>query len=249
VRARTIDEFERTFGLAPTMAPAYGLAEATVGVSMWPPGTPCKSDNRGIVSVGPPFPGVEVEIVRDGVAVGPGESGEIVVRSPAVTRGYYANPAATAELFHDEGEIRTGDLGYVDDEGNLYVLGRTKNIIIQSGRNIAPQEVEEAVDELAVVRRSAAVGIDRGRVEGEQIYVFAEVRSPEDLDPRTLSGSAIEVVKAVHARIGLRPGRVYLTRPNTIPTTHNGKVQHAQLKHLYLNGTLRDKGLLLYPDY
>jgi acyl-CoA synthetase (AMP-forming)/AMP-acid ligase II len=248
VRAPTIENFEECFGLPPTMAPAYGLAEATVGVSMWPPQTPFRQDEKGIVSVGRPFPEIEIEIVRDGKPVGAGEAGEIVVRSPANTRGYLSNPRANRELFHAEGAIRTGDQGYLDDDGYLYVLGRIKNIIIQAGRNIAPQEVEEAVDSLDVIRRSAAVGIDRGGVEGEQIYVFAE------LTRQTGSGEApseiaVEVVRAIHARIGLRPGRVYLTRPKTIPMTYNGKVQHPLLKKLYLDGTLRQRGDLLYPDY
>jgi acyl-coenzyme A synthetase/AMP-(fatty) acid ligase len=129
------------------------------------------------------------------------------------------------------------------------VLGRTKNIIIQAGRNIAPQEVEETVDELAFVRRSAAVGIDRGGTEGEQIYVFAELRARGESDEQRLAEHAIEVVRAVHSRIGLRPGRVYLTQSKTIPTTYNGKVQHPRLKQLYLDGALREQGKLLYPDY
>jgi len=249
VRSRTIEEFERAFGLPPTVAPAYGLAEATVGVSMWPPQTPFRQDSRGIVSVGRPFPDVELEIVRDGIPVASNEPGEIVVRSPANTRGYLSNPSANEELFHAEGAIRTGDQGYLDGDGFLYVLGRTKNIIIQAGRNIAPQEVEESVDELTFVRRSAAVGIDRGGTEGEQVYVFAELRGGVASDERPPAELAVEVVRAVHARIGLRPGRVYLTKPRTIPTTHNGKVQHPKLKKLYLDGALREQGNLLYPDY
>jgi acyl-CoA synthetase (AMP-forming)/AMP-acid ligase II len=249
VRARTIEDFERSFDLPPTMAPAYGLAEATVGVSMLPPQTPYRTDDRGIVSVGPPFPDIELAIVKDDTELGPGEPGEIVVRGPATTRGYYENPAANEDLFFEPGAIRTGDLGYLDSDGYLYILGRIKNIIIQAGRNIAPQEVEEAVDRLPFVRMAAAIGIDRGGAEGEQIYVFAELRSKEGSDAQRLSEMAIQVVRSVRARIGLRPGRVYLTQPRTIPMTHNGKVQHARLKELYLSGKLREQELLLYPDY
>ncbi len=146
VRAGTIAAFESHFGLGPTVVPAYGLAEATVGVAGRRPGAPIKIDDRGLVSVGKPFPGVELDIHGDNGPIDRGEIGEIVVRSPAATSGYYRNPEATAKLFDADGGIRTGDLGYLDDDGELTIVGRKKSIIIQAGRTIAPQEIEETVD-------------------------------------------------------------------------------------------------------
>jgi acyl-CoA synthetase (AMP-forming)/AMP-acid ligase II len=260
VRSGTIRDFEAAFGLENVMMPGYGLAEATVGVSMSPPGRPVPVDRRGFVSVGPPFPEIEVEILREGRRAQPGEEGEVLVKSPANTRGYWDDPASTAELFSETGFLRTGDIGYLDDEGNLYIVGRQKNIIIQAGRNIAPKEVEEIVDTLPFVRYSAAVGIDRGGSEGEQLYAFVEMREgrpKEDgerrgagLPPRSeLKRRTVSVVQQIRAHLGLRPGRVYLLAPRSIPLTPNGKIRYPELRWLYLNGRLREQGDLLYPDW
>ncbi len=247
VRARTIAGFEEAFGLGPVMIAGYGLAEATVGVASWPPGTAPKVDERGFVSIGKPFPGVATAILADGDLAGPRTEGEILVRSPATTRGYFCNPEATAELHWGDGWVRTGDLGYRDGDGDFFVIGRAKNIIIHSGRNLAPQEVEEIVDAVPAVRRSAAVGVDRGRLEGEQLYVFAEIR------PRTAEGDRPEVVRTiverVHRRLGLRPARAYLLRPRAIPRTANGKIRHSELRERYLDGRLRSEGRILFPIY
>ena len=254
VRARTVAELESAFGLRRVVAPGYGLAEATVGVSMSAPGRPVKVDRRGFVSVGRPFPGIELAIVRGGEAVAAGEVGEIAVRGPAVTTGYFRNPEATSRLFWRGGYLRTGDLGYLDAEGELYVVGREKNIIIHAGRNVAPREIEEIVDRVAGVRSSAAIGVDRGRAEGEQVYVFAELRGrtagvPADRRTDALQAMTVEIVRALHSGLGLRPGRVYLLRPRAVPRTANGKLQHAELKARYLDGRLREAGWILFPDY
>ena len=249
VRAGTVAEFERTFGLGHVMAPAYGLAEATVGVSMWGPGEAILADDRGCVSIGRPFPEIEIRIeTEDGVAE-PGDLGEIVVSSPANTHGYWDNPEATRALLTDDGSIRTGDLGYLDRDGNLFIVSRLKNIIIQAGRNIAPGEVEEEVEGLGFVRRAAAVGIDRGGTEGEQMWVFVEpnvdkAKATEDFDEMV-----IEVVSAIHSRLGMRPGRVCLLEPRTIPMTANGKLKHAALRDSYLDGSLRAEEKILHPRY
>jgi len=248
VRARTLAEFEHAFGLTPVMVAGYGLAEATVGVSMWPPGTPPRVDERGLVSVGRPFPGIEVQIVRGPASLPAGELGEIVVRSAANTAGYFRNAAATGELFWQPGFIRTGDLGYLDPDGNLYVAGRLKNIIKRAGQTIYPQEVEEVVETVPGLRYSAAVGIDRGRAEGEQVYVFAEVRATESPPPEALHALGVAIVEQVYAQLGFRPGRVYLLRPRSLPLTYNGKLQHAQLREDYLSGALAQRGDILYPD-
>ncbi|MCP3958846.1 MAG: fatty acyl-AMP ligase [bacterium] len=247
VRRRTVEDFHAAFGLEGVMVPGYGLAEATVGVSMWPPGTPIEVDDRGFVSVGRAFPEIDVAIVRDGERVSVGEVGEIVIRGPANTAGYYRNPRATGELFWRDEFLRTGDLGYLDADRDLFVVGREKNIIIHGGRNVAPREVEEIVDRVPFVRRSAAVGIDRGRLEGEQVYVFAEVRGKPAEDE--LRAMAVGIVRDVHGALGFRPGRVVLVRPRAIPLTDNGKLRHRALRERYLDASLRQQGRILFPDY
>jgi len=249
VRAGTVADFERTFGLGHVIAPAYGLAEATVGVSMWGPGEAILADERGCVSVGRPFPEIGIRIEGgDGVA-NPGEMGEIVVSSPANTSGYWNNEEATRTLLTEDRSIRTGDLGYLDRDGNLFIVSRLKNIIIQAGRNIAPGEVEEEVEELDFVRRAAAVGIDRGGTEGEQMWVFVEPNVDMAKMSEAYDEMVIEVVSAVHGRLGIRPGRVYLLEPRTIPMTANGKLKHAALRDSYLDGSLRAEKKVLHPLY
>jgi len=248
VRAGTIEAFESHFGLCRIVVPAYGLAEATVGVAGRRPGAPLKIDNRGLVSVGRPFPGVELEIQADDGPAVTGEIGEIVIRSPAVTTGYYRNRKATAALFDAAGRMRSGDMGYVDAGGDLFIAGRKKSIIIQTGRTIAPQEIEESVDALDFVRRSAAVGIDRGRTEGEQAWVVVELRPADAGRTHDHPDMVVEIVRAVRNRIGVRPGRVCLVRSRSIPLTANGKIQHLRLRDAILDGTLRAENRIVYPD-
>ena len=239
VRAATVADFESAFGLDQVVVAGYGLAEATVGVGMWKPRTKMKVDAKGLVAVGHLFPDVEVKIADDD---------EILIKSPANSKGYFNNEDATHALFADDGFIHSGDLGYLDADGDLFIIGRKKNIIKHAGVTIAPQEIEETVDAIDGVRYCAVVGIDRGRVEGEQAYVFAEVREKKDMDELGYE-LTLQIVNAVHARLGIRPARVFLVKPRTIPKTHNGKIQHVLLRDAYVSGVLREKGLVLYPAY
>ncbi len=249
VRAETIREFHQTFMLENVMVAGYGLAELTVGVSMWPPGTQNRVDGRGFVSVGPPFPDISLRILEGETELPPGEVGEIAIRSAANTRGYYGSIEESRALLWGDGYIRSGDLGYLDQDGYLYIVGRQKNIIKHIGRTLAPSELEQIADSFPEVRASTALGIDRGKGEGEQIYIFAEVRLRPGTDPQRLHELSVAIVDRVHSRLGVRPARAYLVRPRTIPRTHNGKVQHQELKKRYLCGALRADGLILYPDY
>jgi acyl-CoA synthetase (AMP-forming)/AMP-acid ligase II len=249
VRPATIDAFERAFGLRHVVIAGYGLAEATVGVSTWTPGTAPLIDQRGIVSVGRPFRDIDVQILEGDEPVAPGQTGEIVVRSPANTRGYFSDAEESRRLFWRESYIRTGDQGYLDNGGHLFITGRLKNVIKHGGETIFPQEAEQIADGFGWVRRSAAVGIDLGGPEGEQLYVFAEVSRPGSLDQSGLHEASIDIVQAIHAHLGIRPGRVYLLRPHAIPITPNGKTQHVALREQYRSGLLRDAQAILYPGY
>ncbi len=249
VRGKTIFDFENMFHLKNIMKPAYGLAEATVGVSMWTDDKNIKVDTRGFVSIGKPFPEIKMGILYRGTLAGPNQFGEIVVRSPANTRGYYNNSKETSRLFWKKEYIRTGDIGYYDLHGHFYIIGRKKNIIIHSGLNISPQEIEEVIDLLPFVRFSAAVGIDRNRTEGEQVYVFVEVRTKKSTNTKKLHEISLDIVERFFQRFGFRPGRIYLVKPHTIPMTPNCKKQYSLLKRHYLNGTLRKKESFLYPSH
>ena len=246
VRTSTIDNFHQTFGLDNVMVAGYGLAEATVGVSMGKPSKPNRIDKDGAVSVGHPFPKIDVLILDDEDAVLPvGDVGHIVVRSPAATRGYFQNPGATELLLIAPDTVRTGDIGYIDGDGYLYVLSRAKDVIIHAGQSVYPQEVEEVVNGVEGIRYSAAIGIDHGRVEGEQVTVIAEIRPEATADDNARKSCVIAIAKGVHDRFGFRPARVHLVAPRTIPLTHNGKMRRTELKQRYADGALAES--FLYP--
>jgi len=209
----------------------------------------CSSPVRDHSLRGPPFPEVEVKTVTDGRDLSPDEIGEIAIRSTANSQGYFDNPEATQRLFINDGYLLSGDLGYIDEDGYLYIVSRKKNIIKRAGETISPQEVEEIVDGHPDIRYSAAVGVDKGRIEGEQVYVFAEIRGAEGKSEDELYDIALGIVEIIHNNMGFRPGRVYLLKPRSIPLTHNGKIQHARLKVQYMDGELRNSGAFLYPEF
>ena len=135
---------------------AYGLTETTGGATCTPPGS------RAIGSVGPPLPGIEVQVLdsqppEDGA--GPA-IGEIAIHGPIVMAGYYNRPDATAAVLRD-GWLRTGDLGYLDSHGNLFVTGRKKEIIVlSSGKNIYPEEIEGHYLKSPFIREICVMGLE-----------------------------------------------------------------------------------------
>jgi acyl-CoA synthetase (AMP-forming)/AMP-acid ligase II len=258
VRTSTIAAFERHFGLKNIIAPCYGLAEATLAVAIWPLGMPLKVDPSGrFVGVGWPCRGVSVRILpprEDGsgdapasrathdvtLPLGPMEIGEICVQSPGVMRGYFNNPAATARVLSPDGWLRTGDLGFLDADGCLYVTGRLKDLMILGGENVVPNDIEEVVDHVAGVRYSAAVGVDSERSGTQRLHVIAEVRD-EGAVAETYHRLVTDIVKRVHEARGHRPARVHLVRGGTIPKTSSGKIQRARLGQMLHEGALHDR--------
>jgi len=250
VRVSTIEAFERHFGLAEIVRPCYGLAEATLAVAIWPRRAPLRLDVSGrFLSVGRPCTGVSVRILapldagaglHDDTALPPGVEGEICVKSPGVMRGYYGDPEATARVLMPDGWLRTGDLGFVDKDGYLFVAGRLKDLIILGGENILPADVEEVVDTVPGVRYSAAVGIDSARAGTQRLHVVAEVRS-ESAGHDEYHGLVREIVSRVHKARGHRPARVLLVRASSIPKTSSGKIQRSRLVQMIRDGELRER--------
>jgi fatty-acyl-CoA synthase len=248
VRVSTIETFERHFGLERVICPCYGLAEATLAVAIWPRNTPLRVDASGrFVSVGRPCRGVTLRIMEPqsegaaGTAVlGPGLEGEICVKSPGVMQGYYNNPEATATVLSPDGWLRTGDLGFVDDEGYLFITGRLKDVIILGGENVLPADIEEVVDHVPGVRYSAAVGLDSERAGTQRLHVVAEVRS-ESAGDGEYHDLVREIVSRVHKSRGHRPSKVLLVRSGTIPKTSSGKIQRSRLAQMIQAGELVDR--------
>jgi acyl-CoA synthetase (AMP-forming)/AMP-acid ligase II len=247
VRNETLTGFEAAFGLRHVMMTGYGLAEATLSVTCTRRGQPIEVDERGLVCLGQPMPGTTVAIVGPDCALPAGETGEIVVAGPSTCAGYHENPAATAALAWQDGHIRTGDLGYLDQASQLFFVARSKEVINLAGRTIYPQEVESLVDGVGPVRVSAAVGIDRGGVEGEQLHVFAEVRRAEAATQAELAAVANQIVRAVHDALGARPRSTILLRPRSIPMTNNGKIQRAVLRAAFAGGLMLPGEHVVFP--
>jgi acyl-CoA synthetase (AMP-forming)/AMP-acid ligase II len=246
VRLSTIQAFEAKFGVRDLITPCYGLAEATLAVSIWPRGVPVRLDASGrFLSVGRPCRGVSVRIAEDGRTVPTGEEGEICVRSPGVMQGYYNNPEATAQVLSPDGWLRTGDLGFVDADGCLYITGRLKDLIVLGGENVIPGDVEEVVDHVPGIRYSAAVGVDSERTGSQRLHVVAEVREATS-DRSAFTDLVREIVQRVHRARGHRPARVLLVEPGTIPKTSSGKIQRARLAQMISGAELG--GRLLYAS-
>jgi fatty-acyl-CoA synthase len=174
--------------------------------------------------------------------VGAGVEGEICVKSPGVMQGYYNNPEATRRVLSPDGWLRTGDLGFVDREGFLFVTGRVKDLIILAGRNVVPSDVEEIVDRVPGVRYSAAVGLASERTGTQRLLVVAELREGA-VSPDAMSALVRDIVQRVREGQGHRPGRVLLVSPSTIPKTSSGKIQRSRLSEMIEKDELAERVL------
>ncbi len=234
-RRSTIEHFEQRFGLSGVVRPGYGLAEATLGVTSLATGESLRTDNAGNLSCGRPFDGIEIKIVdAEGTTLPANRAGDILVRGTPVFSGYLNAP--DVQILCD-GWLNTGDIGSLDDDGHLYVLGRSRALIKRAGAMIAPREIEEVADQIDGVRFSAAIGHSDPPQSGtEDVIVIAEVRaaSPTSEEPSLAKVIASEVTRA----IGFSPREVVLVPPRTIPRTQSGKIQYDELQRLYRQGKL-----------
>jgi 1-acyl-sn-glycerol-3-phosphate acyltransferase len=256
----TLRRFQQRFaacGLRPeAVAPVYGLAEASVGLLFPPPGRGPRIDrvarevfereHRALpagdedtsalrfVACGRVLPGHEVRIVdSEGRPLGERHEGRLEFRGPSATQGYWRNPEQTARLF-DRGWLDTGDRAYAAD-GEIFVTGRVKDIIIRGGRNLYPQEIEDAVAAVAGVRKGgvAVFGVPDARSGTERLTVLAERdprRAPDDVTLREA------VARAVVDSIGEPADQIVLAPPHTVLKTSSGKVRRAACRELVEQG-------------
>jgi long-chain acyl-CoA synthetase len=149
-----------------TILQGYGLTETS------PAAVVCRIDSEFTGTIGLPIPSTEVIIAGDdGNALQNGEIGEICIRGPQVMEGYWQRPAETAEVMLPGGWLRTGDLGRMDDDGYLFIEDRKKDMILVSGFNVYPNEIENVVVELDGVLEAAAIGVPDER-SGEVVKIF-----------------------------------------------------------------------------
>jgi len=262
---RFIDRF-RKYGFKPeAMCPAYGLAENTLGLTFPPPGRPplidrvdraslsmkgmaepARADDGSaleIVSCGQPLPDHEVRVVDDlGREVGDRREGRLEFRGPSATSGYFRNEAKSRELFHD-GWLDSGDQAYVAN-GEVYITGRIKDIIIRAGQHIYPQEIEEAVGRTPGVVKNgvAAFGIIDAKSGTERTVVLAETSATEAQSRKALQDLIREATMDI---LGAPPDEVVLAPPGTVPKTSSGKIRRSAARDLYLRGDIgtRQRGV------
>ncbi|SFP79044.1 fatty acid--CoA ligase [Hydrogenimonas thermophila] len=174
----TINRFTSKFKRAKLLE-GYGLSECSPVVSVNPPAL------QKPMSVGPAIPGVEIKIVDENMMELPtGEIGEIIVKGDNVMQGYLNNPTATDETIVN-GWLLTGDMGYLDEEGFLFIVDRKKDLIISKGINIYPREIEEIINSFDGVGTSAVVGMPDEK-SGEVPVAFIEPAEDADVDVKAL---------------------------------------------------------------
>jgi long-chain acyl-CoA synthetase len=174
--------FER-FGLLVTEG--YGLTECSPVVTTTTDVDRATALTK-IGSIGRVLPGVEVRIVDDnGEDALHGDSGEIWVRGPNVFKGYFEDPQTTARALTADGWLRTGDVAVIDHDGFLFLVDRAKDLIIVSGFNVYPAEVEEAIREHPAVAQAAVVGVEHPHT-GETVRAYVVLRSGAELDEDAL---------------------------------------------------------------
>jgi long-chain acyl-CoA synthetase len=200
---------ESLFGLP--LHHGYGITECSPNIAQVRLDAPPRSDN----SVGPMFPGVEAKLVgSDGEPVPAGEVGELRVRGPNIMKGYYRAPDETAAAVDAEGWFNTRDLGRFED-GNLFIVGRTKDLIIRFGFNVYPAEVEAVLNAHPAVAQSAVIG--RMQQGNEEILAFIQAAPNSQLTKADLGEYAAE-----HLAAYKRPTHFFFVP--TMPMTASGKI-------------------------
>ena len=252
IRPDTIAAFCERFGPVgfrpEAFRPCYGLAEGTLAVTFDLQGqgmrtrpVPAGAEASGsgldeVVCVGEPIIDTTVRIVDSaGTAVPDGTVGEVRVSGPSVFAGYYNDPEATADGLRD-GWLCTGDLGFVTD-GELYLTGRIKDVLILRGHNVMPHELEwlaEGVTGGGGAARCGAFSVTRGN-QGEEAVLVVEATTR---DPETLATIGQDIRNRVGRALSLTLADLVFVRRGRIPKTTSGKVQRRQLRDLYLRGEL-----------
>ena len=254
----TIDAFEQRFapyGVRPgTIRPVYGLAECALAVTFGDPG-PAHIDvvdadrlerdgraeplggaarRRTFVSVGRPLPGTSIRIAGEDDRDMPDRAiGEIAVRGPSVMSGYHGRPDESAAALKG-GWLRTGDLGYVAD-GRLFITGRSKDLLIRSGRNYYAQDIERAIMLVPGLMSGGVAAFGTGDLANMRIVVVAESRKR---DPQSQDEIRRRIREACQLHFDMGPDEIQLVAPGSIPRTTSGKVRRQQTRRAYEAGEL-----------
>jgi len=260
ISATSIERFTRRFkpyGFRPqSMMPVYGLAENSLAVTFSDPtrtpyvdrvqrqaftqyghAVPCEDNGSQclqFVSCGKPIPMHQVRIADDGGLELPDrQQGHVQFKGPSATSGYFRNAKASAELFYGQW-LDSGDLGYIA-EGDIFITGRKKDIIIRAGRNIYPQELEEAIGELNGIRKGCVAVFASAGDQQEQLIVIAETKQRQAETLRALHDT---VHRCVLDLTQTAPDKIILAKPQTVLKTSSGKIRRSACRQLYEQGHL-----------
>ena len=239
--------------------PSYGMAEMSLAISFAETGRgmridridraryklagraiPCDSDDphaaRTFVSCGRVMPGHQLKVVdREGRELAEREIGHILVKGPSLMAGYYRNPEATAEVMREDGFMDTGDMGYLLD-GEIVITGRAKDLILYHGRNIWPQDIEWAAEQIAPLRSGDVCAFSMDCDDGqERIVVLAHCRLKERSEMEDLRA---RISAAVHRAVGVEC-EIVLVPPKSLPFTSSGKLSRARARALYMAGDIQ----------
>ncbi len=244
------------------MLSAYGMAEATLAISLKPLQDVLRTHrvdaevfqaegrvstlDEGVegptfehVSCGVSFPEHEVAVLSEaGELLAEGLEGELCVRGASVTPGYFENPEATAEAFKG-GWLHTGDLGYVLD-GEVYVTGRIKDLVILNGRNIHPQSIEWVAAQVEGVRKGNVVAFSRPGAASEELVVVCESRDARTDEART--EMARQVKSAIQKELSITAADIVIVEQGMLPKTSSGKLQRRKTRQQYLTHGVGHEG-------
>ncbi len=261
VSADTLRRFSTRFGKfgfrAEAMAPVYGLAEDAVGLAFPPAGrrpvidrvnrlqleeygkaVAASSDDHDaleFVGCGRPLPEHEIRIVDAAGEVGERIEGRLQFRGPSATSGYFHDPEKTQALF-DGPWLNSGDLAYIAG-GDVFITGRSKDVIIRAGRHIYPEEIEAQVGNVAGIRKGcvAVLGVKDPASGTERVVVLAETHDTDSSRLKALQTAASEAAAAL---LDSPPDEFVLLPPHAIPKTSSGKLRRKAAHDLYESGKL-----------
>jgi fatty-acyl-CoA synthase len=251
-----VDGFASAGFNASAFCPSYGLAEATLAVSLMPPGEGIRMElveeselsggedaddserprrYRAVVNCGKPVTGMEVEVRGDDGSLLPDRGiGRIYVRGQAVMVGYFRDPESTEACLSKDGWLDTGDMGYLSG-GYIFIVGRAKDMIIINGRNYWPQDIEWAVEQLPGFKAGDIAAFAITGPSGEEtpaVLVHCRVS-----DPAERGRLRDDIRERVHEITGISP-IVELVPPRTLPRTSSGKLSRTKARNLYLSGEI-----------
>lgn len=220
---------------------AYGLTETTGAVVNLPPEDhdPTGPNKHRLRSCGVAGPGVELRIVGDDgeTALGPNEVGEIWIRSPQVMTGYWKMPDETAKALSDDGWFKSGDAGYLDEDGYLYIHDRVKDMIVSGGENVYPAEVENVLMKHDAVADVAVIGVphEKWGETGKAVVVAAEGATADD-------ATAADIIAFAKTQLAGFKCPTSVDWVDALPRNPTGKILKKDLREPFWEGRERRVG-------